>query len=106
MFTSQEIIGDIVYISFSDPERYLDIGIEPKSNHFKVLGYDNLGIWVEHPSLLVVKDSSSKRSKEINIQSNFLITWDNIKTIMHYPEREGFDFPSEFDKKYGFKTKK
>ena len=106
MFTSQEIIGDIVYISFSDPERYLDIGIEPESNHFKVLGYDNLGIWVEHPSLLVVKDSSSKSSKEINVQSNFLITWDNIKTIMHYPERKGFDFPSEFDKKYGFKTKK
>ena len=106
MFTSQEIIGDIVYISFSDPERYLDIGIEPESSHFKVLGYDNLGIWVEHPSLLVVKDSSSKSNKEINVQSNFLITWDNIKTIMHYPEREGFDFPSEFDKKYGFKTKK
>lgn len=105
MFTSQEIIGDIVYISFSDPERYIDIGIKAESSHFKVLGYDNLGIWVEHPSLLVFKDSKTK-SKEIKVESNFLITWDNIKTIMHYPNREGFDFPSEFDKKYGFKTKK
>ena len=67
MFTSQEIIGDIVYISFSDPERYVDIGIKAESSHFKVLGYDNIGIWVEHPSLLVFKDSKSK-NKEIKVE--------------------------------------
>lgn len=106
MFTTQEIIGDIVYISFSDPERYVEIGVSPESGHFKVLGYDNVGIWVEHPSLLVVQDITAKKSKEIKVESNFLITWDNIKSIMHYPNREGFDFPSEFDKKYGFKIKK
>ena len=106
MFTLENIIGDIVFLSFRDKSFLGKLAISEEVSHFKVLGYDNLGIWVEHPSLLVVKDSSSKRSKEINIQSNFLITWDNIKTIMHYPEREGFDFPSEFDKKYGFKTKK
>ena len=72
MFTSQEIIGDIVYISFSDPERYVDIGIKAESSHFKVLGYDNLGIWVEHPSLLVFKDS---KSKNIEIQLSILRLW-------------------------------
>jgi len=24
---------------------------------------------------------------------------------MHYPDREGYDFPSEFDKNIGFKNK-
>ena len=24
---------------------------------------------------------------------------------MHYPGREGFDFPSEFEKKFGFELK-
>jgi len=25
---------------------------------------------------------------------------------MHYPDRDGYDFPSEFDKDIGFKNKK
>jgi len=41
-----------------------------------------------------------------SIDANFLISWDNIKTIMHYPDREGYDFPSEFDKNIGFIVKK
>ncbi len=36
------------------------------------------------------------------IAANFLITWDNILTIMHYPDRKGYDFPSEFEKSIGF----
>ena len=39
------------------------------------------------------------------IKASFLISWDNIKTIMHYPNREGYDFPSEFEKNIGFKFK-
>lgn len=110
MFTTQEIIGDVVFISFSVPGRYKDIGLKEESGHFKVLGYDNIGIWVAHPYLIVAnkKESNLKEAvkvKQFEIESNFLITWDNIKTIMHYPHREGFDFPSEFDKDYGFKIK-
>ena len=100
MFTTQEIIGDVVYISFADKERYKDIGLDLASGHFKILGYDNIGLLVEHPYQLENKSTNKK------IQSNFVITWDNVKTIMHYPNREGFDFPSEFDKNYGFKIKK
>ena len=110
MFTTQEIIGDIVFISFNDDKRYLDIGINSNCGHFMVLGYDNIGIWVSHPNLIlnISKDESGKQlsKKDIikeKIESNFLITWDNIKTLMHYPNRKGFDFPSEFDKNFGFK---
>jgi len=100
MFTTQEIIGDVVYIVFADKERYKDIGLDIQCGHFKVLGYDNIGLWVEHPYLL--ENKSNKRK----IKSNFIVTWDNVKTIMHYPDREGYDFPSEFDKDYGFNVKK
>ena len=31
--------------------------------------------------------------------------WNQIKTIMHYPDREGYDLPSEFDKNIGFNNK-
>jgi len=107
MFKTQDIIGDVVFISFNDGERYKDIGIKATAGHFQVLGYDNVGIWVSHPYLIVHENTSSKdeKQKKVEIESNFLITWDNIRTIMHYPDREGFDFPSEFDKKYGFKSK-
>jgi hypothetical protein len=112
MFTSQEIIGDIIYVSLKDKERYRDIGIQD-DGHFYVLGYDNFGIWVKHPKLILSTnlDSEGKPLPPKNIihekiESNFLITWDNINTLMHYPDREGFDFPSEFNKKYGFKIDK
>ena len=78
-----------------------------------VKGFDNVGIWVEHPNLEIVH-SEDKFGKPVpekdmireQIDANFLITWDNIKTIMHYPGREGYDFPSEFDKNIGFIIKK
>ena len=37
-----------------------------------------------------------------NIDAVFLAGWDNIETIMHYPNRENYDFPNEFDKDIGF----
>ena len=44
-----------------------------------------------------------KKHTRENIDANFVVTWDNVNTIMHYPNREGFDFPSEFKKmKLGF----
>lgn len=106
MFSTEDIIGDIVFISFRDPERYEDVGIKRKSGHFKVQGFDGFGVWVSHPKLILI--NSKKSSNKINnsnktIVANFLISWDNIKTIMHYPEREGYDFPSEFDLDVGFK---
>lgn len=106
MFTTEDIIGDIVYISFRESERYEDIGINKKAGHFKVQGIDGFGIWVNHPKLVVINSSNklnNNNNSKNNIDANFLISWDNIKTIMHYPERDGYDFPSEFDLDIGFK---
>ena len=108
MFTTEDIIGDIVFISFRDSDRYKDLGITEASGHFHVKGYDGFGIWVSHPGLVVVhssKDKSNDDVKNEEIDANFMISWDNVKTIMHYPEREGYDFPSEFDRNIGFKIK-
>ena len=44
----------------------------------------------------------SQHSKE-KIAANFIVTWDNVNTLMHYPNRDGFDFPSEFEKHIGFR---
>ena len=113
MLTTEEIIGDIVFISFRDSDRYSDIGITQNCGHFMVCGYDNIGIWVSHPRLEIVHSEdengrplqTDKMYKEV-IDANFLVSWDNVKTIMHYPGRDGFDFPSEFDKNIGFIVRK
>tara|TARA_B100000945_G_C19930532_1_gene389321 strand:+ start:189 stop:539 length:351 start_codon:yes stop_codon:yes gene_type:complete len=113
MFNTEQIIGDIVFISFNDINRYQDIGLSKPYGHFFILGYDNIGVWVTHPGLFI-EELEDKKGKPLplekihreEINASFLVTWDNIKTIMHYPNREGFDFPSEFDKNIGFKFKR
>ena len=110
MINLDEIIGDIIFISFSDLERFKDIGITHSSGHFLFKGYDQMGIWLEHPGIVIIcsEDKTgnplpiSKHTKE-NIAANFIVTWDNVNTILHYPEREGFDLPNEFNKKIGFR---
>jgi len=112
MTNLDDIIGDIIFISFADIERFKDIGITDTSGHFLLKGYDQLGLWLEHPGILIIRSEDKtgnplpidEHSNE-EIAADFIVTWDNVSTIMHYPEREGFDFPSEFNKKFGFSFK-
>jgi len=109
MINLDEIIGDVIFISFKDMNRFKDIGITSPSGHFLFKGYDQMGLWLEHPGIVLIRNEDksgnplpvAKHSKE-NIAADFIVTWDNMNTIMHYPSREGFDFPSEFDKNIGF----
>ena len=111
MFTVENIIGDIVFLSLRDKEFLTKLAIPEHVSHFKILGQDNLGLWAEHPQLTFkyTTDKSGKpvpedKQKVETVDAVFLIAWGNIETIMHYPEREGFDFPSEFDTEIGFKN--
>ena len=110
MFTLENIIGDIVFVSLRDKSFLSKIAIPEDLNHFKIMGQDQLGLWVEHPQL-TFKYNLDKNGHSIpkdeqkpeKVDAVFLIAWGNIDTIMHYPNREGYDFPSEFDTDIGFK---
>ena len=110
MFTIENIIGDIVFIAFRDKSFLSKLAIPEEITHFKIKGQDQLGLWLEHPKLTfryttdkegnpIAKD----RQKTEVVEAVFLVTWGNIDTLMHYPERDGYDFPSEFDIDIGFK---
>ena len=109
MIKLDNIIGDIVFISFANVERLQDIGISESSGHFLLKGYDQMGIWLEHPGIIIMR-SEDKNGKPLpvsdhtkeKIAADFIVTWDNINTMMQYPEREGFDLPNELNKKIGF----
>ena len=110
MFKIEDVVGDIVFVSFRDIEKLKDLGINTSTGHFLIQGIDHIGIWLSHPGIIIAKteDENGKPIPEEKIikekiKANFLVTWDNINTIMHYPEREGFDFPSEFEIDIGFK---
>tara|TARA_B100000700_G_scaffold262870_1_gene299679 strand:+ start:63 stop:395 length:333 start_codon:yes stop_codon:yes gene_type:complete len=110
MFTVENIIGDIVFLSLRDKSFLVKLAISEEVNHFKILGQDQLGLWVEHPKLTfrytTDKDGnpiSKEDQKTEDVEAVFLVAWGNIDTIMHYPDREGYDFPSEFDTNIGFK---
>ena len=109
MINLDNIIGDIIFISFGNIERFKYIGITEPSGHFLLKGYDQMGLWLEHPGIVITcaEDDAGNplpitEQKKEEITANFIVTWDNVNTIMHYPAREGFDFPSEFNKNIGF----
>ena len=52
MFKSEDIIGDIVFISFNNNENLKEVGISSPSGHYLVKGYDHLGLWLQHPGIL------------------------------------------------------
>tara|TARA_Y100001970_G_scaffold84996_2_gene107193 strand:- start:1268 stop:1609 length:342 start_codon:yes stop_codon:yes gene_type:complete len=113
MFKSEDIIGDIVFISFNDESALKNIGIISASGHYLVKGYDHLGLWLQHPGVFIKKTKDKNGNpipldiqKEDRIDGVFLVVWNFVNTIMHYPNRDGYDFPSEFNKDIGFKNNK
>ena len=88
------IINDIVYISLR--EKIKSVDVDSTGAHFKVKGHDHIGLWVEHPGLKYDITSDGKKEE---IDCVFLIPWSNIQTIMHFPNKKGFDFEGILDKK-------
>ena len=107
-----DIIGDVIFISFRDPERMKEVGIQETSGHYMLKGYDQLGLWLEHPGILIQHMEDEKglplppeQQSQEEIDAVFMVHWDNVKTLMHYPHRQGFDFPNQYRKKIGFRFK-
>ena len=107
-----DIIGDVIFISFRDPKRMHEIGIQGKSGHYMLKGYDQLGLWLEHPGILIQKIENEQgaplppdQQTQEEIDAIFMVQWDNVNTMMHYPNRKGFDLPDQYRKKIGFSFK-
>ena len=110
MMKMEHIVGDVVCIVLRDPDRLKEINLGESMASFQVRGFDKMGLWVAHPGLVIVQTEDKngkpippKKQVKEEIDASVLITWDNILSIMHYPNREGYDYPSEFDKEVGFK---
>ena len=65
MFTVENIIGDIVFLSFRDKTFLSKLAIPEERKHFKILGQDQLGLWIEHPGLTFQNYTRDKEGKPI-----------------------------------------
>ncbi len=106
---TDDIVGDIVQIVLKEPEEFAELGLDKPSLFLHVVGVEDLGIWVVHPSytVTVVNDDEGNPLPEeeqvhTEVDANLMIRWEQISTVVHFPEREGFDFPDPFEKHIGF----
>ena len=109
MVKLDECIGDVLFISFRDLDRMKDVGIN-QNGHYKLAGYDQLGLWFEHPGIVIqqTEDENGRplpQEKQNNqhIKANFMVHWDNVNSLMHYPDRIGFDL-DQVKVKIGFQV--
>ncbi len=107
--TTSEIVGDLVQIFLRDAGELRDIGIDQRISFMKVAGMDEFGIWVEHPNYIIKKinDPTGKplpadQQERKQIAANFLVRWELINSIIHFPDREGYDYPNPYDVHIGF----
>ena len=110
-YTMDFIVNDIVHISFNQTME--TVGIDENQGYFKVMGHDHIGLWLMHPGIVKIRDvdeqgkpiPENERKKEV-IEGVFLAPWSNIRTMMHFPNREGFDFEGVLDSNIiGFRDK-
>jgi len=106
---TSDIVGDVVQVFLKEPEELANLGFDKPSYFLKVMGVEDIGIWVAHPGYAIarVNDEDGKplpADEQIHtmVDANFLIRWEQIATIVHFPNREDFDFPSPFEKHIGF----
>jgi hypothetical protein len=101
------IVGDIVQIILTEAGGLAGLGFEHQSIFLKIVGLDDLGLWVEHPQYMIVHVNDEEglplpEDEQVHkqVDANFLLRWDKIDTIVHFPNREGFDMPSPFEKQH------
>jgi len=105
-------INDIVLVVLNDVESLKEVGMEQRRFYSRVVGYDEFGVWFEHPNFEVISSDDEygkplppDEVKRVHYDASVHISWMNIATIVHFPNREGFDFPSPFERKFGFRLR-
>lgn len=113
MMQLEKIVQDVVLLVIRSVDELESVGVESHSFYAKVIGYDEFGLWVEHPHFEVVY-SEDEHGKPLpphkvtrqTIPASLQIQWSNVATIVHFPNREGFDLPNPFSTHVGFELKK
>ena len=109
MMKIEDIVNDVVLIVVGKSEGLAAAGIDKDKFFAKVIGFDEFGLWVEHPNFEVIISEDSKgkplppgKVTREKFCASVQVQWQHISTLVHFPNRGGFDFPSPFDRQIGF----
>ena len=102
MVEIDRLINDKVMIVLINHDGLNKIGITESNFYAKIVGYDRIGLWIENPEFKTtrVRDDEGhiiapeKRQQEI-YETNVLIPWSNIRSIVHFPNRKGFAYEED-----------
>ncbi len=90
-----EAVGKKVMVLFHSAKGLEPLGIDDKTKYCRMIGYDNVGVWVENPSYeetpIRNEDGSlippEKRVRQQYV-AHILIPWSNVRSIVCFPGRE------------------
>jgi hypothetical protein len=94
-----KVINDRVMLVLRDVEGLRAAGVNEHNFYAKVVGRDHIGVWIENPKFEVTRvryeDGTiippERRVKEEYI-ANILIPWGNVRSIVYFPQRSGYDY--------------
>jgi hypothetical protein len=96
--TIEDVINKTVMLMVFQSDGLDAAGIKEKRFYAKVVGRDSIGLWIENPKMETtrVRDDKGtlippdKRQHEEHL-AYVLVPWGNIRSVVHFPDREGFD---------------
>jgi hypothetical protein len=96
--TIDDIVNKMVMFMIFNHEGLESAGIKEKKFYAKVVGRDSIGLWIENPKLettrvrddhgIIIPPRSRQHEEHV---AYVLIPWGNIRSVVHFPMREGFD---------------
>ncbi len=107
--TIDEIMNKTVMLMVFQTDGLDAAGIKEKKFYAKAVGRDSIGLWIENPKLETTRVRDDKgilippeqRDHEEHL-AYVLIPWGNLRSVVHFPTREGFDiFEDEETKAIG-----
>ena len=101
MMKIETIVGDVVLLVLQDTETLKELGIQKNKIYARVAGYDENGIWIEHPNFQIPRkeNSDDKNSKitTVTVTASVLIVCPHVLSFVHFSGVEGFAFPDPFN---------
>jgi hypothetical protein len=102
MVEIDKLINDKVMIVLVNRDGLNKIGIAENNFYAKIVGYDRIGLWIEHPEFTTtrVRDDEGniippEQRQQEKYQANVLLPWSLIRSIVHFPDRDGFAYEED-----------
>ncbi len=90
-----EVVGRKAMVEFHSVKGLENLGIDATSKYCRVVGFDNIGLWIENPAYeeTPIRDadgdliSPEDREKKSYV-AHIMVPWGNVKAVVHFPDRD------------------